>query len=635
MKKKFLSLLLTFSFFSPLLFSQTIFVNNAATGSNNGSSWQNAYQSLKTALTAAHANTSITQIWVAKGTYYPSETNNRDHFFNISRNNLQVYGGFIGTETSLTQRNTTANPTILSGNIGAPTSYGDNSYHVMIIELNTANPQPIDNSLVIDGFTFSDGNADAGSVFNSLYPRYTGSSIFISCNFNAINITPLIRNCTFINNRSFSSGALTYYGISTGANSLKIDQCTFQNNYAGYVGAAIDIMQLDAAGYGVPGIFSVAVEKCSFLNNSVDNYSQGGANGGVGAGINTFGQGTLKVNYATFINNTIGPATSFAGAYKGTAVSVRNGGTTTIANSLVYASNNYTPFYNIQSTLTLLNSTLYNPGGSVLDVNNPIANTVQNSILWTDNNSVNVIAVSNGSPTINIENSILNATHQGTITGANILMADPMFTDPASGNFNLQPGSPAINSGNNTLYSNATYGNGDLAGNHRIAQASIDIGAYETNSTTLPVLFSSILASVKNEHLSVSWTTESETNNDHFEIEVSADGKQFVPMASVESKATNGNSGTTITYTFNSSIADWHASLQAGIFSLFLLLLTFPLRKRKRGGLMLIILSIAIFSCSKNNPPAAYKELQLYLRIAQVDKDGKKAYSKTITVVNK
>ncbi|ULT45124.1 hypothetical protein KRR40_18585 [Niabella defluvii] len=49
-------------------------------------------------------------------------------------------------------------------------SNSDNSYHIMVIELNPSNPQPINNSLVIDGFTFSEGNANAGSVFNSLYP---------------------------------------------------------------------------------------------------------------------------------------------------------------------------------------------------------------------------------------------------------------------------------------------------------------------------------------------------------------------------------------------------------------------------------------------------------------------------------
>lgn len=628
--KKFLSVLLLLSFSSPLLFSQTIYVNHAATGSNDGSSWQNAYPSLTAALTAAHTNTSVTQIWVAKGTYYPSSTNNRDHFFNIRRNNLQVYGGFAGTETQVTQRNSAVHPTILSGNIGAAASNSDNSYHIMVIELNPSNPQPIDNSLVIDGFTFSEGNANAGSVFNSLYPRYTGSSLFISCNFSSVNITPLIRNCIFADNRAFSSGALTYYGISAGSNALTIEQCTFQNNYAGYAGAAIDVMQLDAAGYGVPGVFSVAVEKCSFLNNSVDNYSQGGANGGVGAGINTFGQGTLKVNNTRFINNTIGPATSFAGTYKGTAVSVRNGGTTTIVNSLAYANNNYIPFYNIQSTLTLVNATVYNPGSSALDVNNPVANNIYNSILWTDNGSANIIAVSNGSPTINIENSILNAMHQGTITGSNIITTNPALANPASGDFSLQPGSPAINSGNGTFYNNSTYGNGDLGGNHRIAQATIDIGAYESNSTALPVTFGALSAAAKNGQLLVNWSTESEINNDHFDIEVSADGKQFTPIASVESKAPDGNSATPITYTFNSSLTGPH--LQTVLFSLLLLLQTVHLRRKKIAGLVLIISLVAILSCSKSNPATTDKELRLYLRIAQVDKDGKKEYSKILKV---
>ncbi|MCH5599623.1 hypothetical protein [Niabella ginsengisoli] len=316
MIRKLLIAAFTFFSFSICVFSQTIFVNSAATGANDGSSWENAYQNLTNALNAANSNSGITQVWVAEGTYFPSSTNNRDDFFNLRRNNLQLYGGFAGNETALEQRNVNTHLTTLSGNIGLTESNTDNSYHIMVIELDPEAPVAIDNSLVIDGFTFSDGNANAGSVFNSLYPRYTGGSIFISCNFNSINITPLIRNCSFINNRAFSSGAVTYYGISTTGNSFRVEDCNFQNNYSGYTGAAIDVMQLDAAGYGVAGVFSVVVERSSFTGNSVDNYSQGGANGGIGAGINTFGQGTLLVSRSAFINNAIGPLPHLPGAIK-------------------------------------------------------------------------------------------------------------------------------------------------------------------------------------------------------------------------------------------------------------------------------------------------------------------------------
>ncbi|HEX7757137.1 MAG TPA: hypothetical protein VF421_17425, partial [Niabella sp.] len=80
--------------------AQTIYVDASATGANDGASWSSAYKSLSSALDAANANAAITQIWVAKGTYYPSASNNRDAFFDIKRNNLRLFGGFSGTETS-------------------------------------------------------------------------------------------------------------------------------------------------------------------------------------------------------------------------------------------------------------------------------------------------------------------------------------------------------------------------------------------------------------------------------------------------------------------------------------------------------------------------------------------------------
>jgi len=50
--------------------------------------------------------------------------------------------------------------------------------------------------------------------------------------------------------------------------------------------------------------------------------------------------------------------------------------------------------------------------------------------------------------------------------------------DAAAGNFRLQPGSPAVNAGNNAANTSST----DLAGNTRVVNSVIDMGAYELQS---------------------------------------------------------------------------------------------------------------------------------------------------------
>lgn len=79
-----------------------IYVNIQATGLNNGTSWQNAYTNLQSALSNANANS---EIWVAQGIYKPtSDPTNREASFSL-KNGLELYGGFVGTETQRSQRN--------------------------------------------------------------------------------------------------------------------------------------------------------------------------------------------------------------------------------------------------------------------------------------------------------------------------------------------------------------------------------------------------------------------------------------------------------------------------------------------------------------------------------------------------
>jgi predicted outer membrane repeat protein len=77
-----------------------LYVDSRATsGLNNGSSWADAYISLQTALSAA---THDSEVWVAKGTYKPSESGNRWANFRLITGAM-IYGGFAGTETTRSQ----------------------------------------------------------------------------------------------------------------------------------------------------------------------------------------------------------------------------------------------------------------------------------------------------------------------------------------------------------------------------------------------------------------------------------------------------------------------------------------------------------------------------------------------------
>lgn len=185
-----------------------LYVNASAVGANNGTSWENAYQTLQDALLNPQAGTDYTEVWVAKGAYYPDEgatqsDNNRVAAFYL-RNCLSVFGGFDGTETLREQRDWVKNPTVLSGDIDK-NDVDPDANHVLATwqDIRGANSQRIvvsvsnDSTPVLDGFILT-GGSNVGSW---------GGGVFVN------ESKPILRNLTVIGNEAKRGGGLySQYG---------------------------------------------------------------------------------------------------------------------------------------------------------------------------------------------------------------------------------------------------------------------------------------------------------------------------------------------------------------------------------------------------------------------------------------
>lgn len=104
-------------------------VDQSATGANNGTSWADAFRSPHDALANAESGD---ELWLKRGTYYPTTTNDRASSF-ILKSEVTIYGSFSGTENNVNERSFSIllEETILSGDIGQRFDDDDNVYHVV------------------------------------------------------------------------------------------------------------------------------------------------------------------------------------------------------------------------------------------------------------------------------------------------------------------------------------------------------------------------------------------------------------------------------------------------------------------------------------------------------------------------
>ncbi len=151
-------------------------------------------------------------------------------------------------------------------------------------------------------------------------------------------------------------------------------------------------------------------------------------------------------------------------------------------------------------------------------------------------------------------------------------------------------------------------------------------------SVALPVTFDKVQATQSNGQLKVLWITSSETNNDHFDVEVSKDGKGFTKIATIKSKAVSGNSSTPLQYEFTTPVG----AMALAAISTFLAILSIGVKNRGRQTTILFITlltTIFFISCQKGNIVQREAANKIFVRVAQVDIDGTKSYSKIVKVI--
>ncbi len=206
-----------------------IYVDNSADGYNTGTSWANAYNSLHSALSRA-ANGCGNEIWIASGTYTPDYLNST---FAIP-SGVSLYGGFLGNETTLSERHPAHYRTYLSG----ANQFGN----IISIAADAQN-------IIIDGFSLINASYDAVSI--------------------AASCDVTIRNCRITDNGR--------YGIKTGNNNtLTVDHCIIAHNdlYGIYVDAEMLLLENcwihHNAGYG---IFISSCSSSSMIRNNTIVYN--------------------------------------------------------------------------------------------------------------------------------------------------------------------------------------------------------------------------------------------------------------------------------------------------------------------------------------------------------------------------
>ncbi len=303
-----------------------LYVKSGAGG--DCASWTTACD-LQIALSSAESGD---QLWIAAGTYIPTDSEDPNATFQLP-NGVALYGGFPGNGGDWQLRDWEANLTILSGDYGS-----GKSYHVV-------SSDAVDNTTILNGFIISDGSATyyfedeyGGGMFNANSSLTLSNIIFSNNRANYgggmynVSSSPILTNVTFSDNTAALSGGGIYNkdsnplltdvifntnmatneggAVSNTNSNPTITRAVFSNNSAGRGGAMYsnqgslslaDVTFAGNTGFGGGGMYNYEItatlENVTFTGNTT---GQAGADGG---GMYT-DESTVSLSHVLFSGNS-------------------------------------------------------------------------------------------------------------------------------------------------------------------------------------------------------------------------------------------------------------------------------------------------------------------------------------------
>ena len=425
-----------------------------------GTHWPGSpYADIQSAVDAAAD--SGDEIWVEQGAYLLTNTI-------VINKSLALYGGFDGAETERTERDWANQVTVVDGNDTVRPLAG--CFHVAA---------STNASVTIDGLTITQGLADRGGGIRNGYAASNAFGVLT------------VANCILTNNH----GSTHAGGIFNDWGNLTVADSTFADNIAGNKGGAI-------LNYG----HDMSLARCAFAGNRANNGAAvsypNTAGSPSASNLNTFADCLFSNNTAAsdggamlIDGRTVAARCVFVGnssARYGTVATYADAGYSFGFTNCLFARN--TTKYGgalcvngssgILGAISLMNCTIASNtivsggAGGAIYTRKPSTNensvfSIQNCIVWGANTSSNEIDRSGATQPLPAV-SHTDIDQDGYADSNGNLNENPLFADPATGNFRLQPGSPCLDAG-----TPADAPADDLDGTLRPQGAGVDMGAYE------------------------------------------------------------------------------------------------------------------------------------------------------------